>query len=920
MNKKNTDSRFYQIVGLILVLMIILAVRLFILTILQEESWAAEASTQSVREIYTPAPRGDILDRYGRVIATNKQSFAVTFNSTDLTTEQINASTYELINTLIKYGDKYTDNFPIKISKTGEFTYTYKTEIAKWLNKQNFPQDATANQAFQMLRKKYNISPKLSRYDAYDELEKEHGISAPIHVKNSVYSSDVELENFLLKFGFLQEDIDKGISAEEAFKQLRIDYNIDKSLSDAEARKIFIIRNEIATMSYSRYLPIKIASDVSDRTIAYFEEMNIPGVEIVSERNRYYPNKNMASHILGYMGSISESEAEYYVGQLGYTASDLVGKDGIESKYETDLKGKDGVKKIEVNSGGEYMSTLSEEKPQKGKDVYLTIDLDLQKTAEDALSQMINCVSNGGVFRSEYGNVGAINYGNCKSGAVVALEVGTSNVLAMANFPDYDPNIFANGISEKAWASVQSKNPRDLMAPIPLYNSATKASVQPGSTFKPLTSVAALECGLNPNRVIYDKGYVDVGDKTWGCSSWNDYGGNHGNITMETGIGYSCNYYFYCIGTGRDYSTGASLGYKQKISVDKIMSVAREFGLGDETGIEIDEETTPLASAGNKQEQMKIALWNDLYSRSAIFFPSKVVGDYDRLTKNIDTITNWIYKNPSRDQLISYIDEQTDVKDSQVEAVADICKYSYFNMAQWTLGDEFNIAIGQGDNAYTPLQMANYIATIGNKGIRNTVSVVKGVEGIGTNNKPAGKQIDLPNTELLNHVIKGMKKVASGGTLAGIFGNFKYDVAAKTGTAEKAGVINPKNEVAYIKQHLSGITSSVSWAQVQKSMKKLMKDNPEQYTTGNNTVDVALIQASKGRVTQAMIDNYKPTYDNFAWTVAMAPADNPKIAVVVMLVQGGTSYNAAPIAREVIGKYLDSSEKYDTISFSNKMQ
>ena len=216
--------------------------------------------------------------------------------------------------------------------------------------------------------------------------------------------------------------------------------------------------------------------------------------------------------------------------------------------------------------------------------------------------------------------------------------------------------------------------------------------------------------------------------------------------------------------------------------------------------------------------------------------------------------------------------------------------------------------------------MANYIATLGNKGIRNQVSIIKGVEGEGLNKKEKEKAINLPNADLLKNVIKGMKKVASGGTLAGIFGNFPVDVAAKTGTAEKQGVINPKNEVSYIKQHLSGITSSVSWNQVEKMMKKLMKDDPDTYTSEDNTVDMALIKASKGKVTQSMIDRYKDTYDNFAWTVAMAPADDPKIAVVVMLVQGGTSYNAAPIAREVIGKYLESEQKYNTIDFNNKMQ
>lgn len=922
MSNKRYTSRYIQIVWVIVILMVILAVRLFVLAVGQEDRWESVASEQSIKSIYTSAPRGNIYDKYGRTIATNKQIFTVTFNSSGLETEVINDSAYHLINKLIANGDKYTDNFPIKIRSNGTFYYTYKEEIKKWLKKQDMPLDTTAWDAFQKLRAKYGIDPKLDRFEALEELQLSYGVYPPISVKYGVYSYDQELTTFLGNFGFTTEEIKAGISAEEAFRTLRKDFSIDPSLSDREARKIFIVRNEVQKYNFSRYIPLTIATDVSEKTIAYFEEKNIPGIEIASDVKRYYPNGRTASHILGYMGSISDTESDYYVNELGYNADTLIGKDGIEKSYEEYLKGTDGVKQIQVNSSGEYISTVSEEEPIKGKDVYLTIDLNLQKVAEDALEKVVKAVKTGGVYRGEYGTVGLGQYSNCESGAVVAIEVETGDVLAMASYPDYNPNIFAEGISNDDWESVQSKNPRDLLAPTPLYNVAAKSAVQPGSTFKPITAVAALECGLNPNLSIYDKGYVKVGDRTYGCSSWNDYGGSHGNETLEYGIGNSCNYYFFCIGTGKDYGTGRSLNYKHKISVDKIMSVAKEFGLGEETGIEIDEETTPLASAERKMEQMRISLWNYIYSNAAKYFPQKIYDNYEALEKNIDTITDWIYDNPSREQIMKLMEEKTDVKKSKIETVTDICKFSYFNMAEWNLGDEFNISIGQGDNSYTPLQMCNYVATLGNNGVKNQVSLIKGIEGQGLNTKASGKDIDLPNKDLLKDVIKGMKKVASGGTLVGIFSNFKYEVAAKTGTAEKAGYINPKDEVKYVKKHLSQITSSVSWKQVEKKMTQLMKENPDIYTSENGTVDQALIQASKGKVTYEMINRYKDTYDNFAWTIAMAPANNPKIAVVVMLVQGGMSYNAAPVAREVIGTYLDSqySKNTGSVTTSNVEQ
>ena len=122
-----------------------------------------------------------------------------------------------------------------------------------------------------------------------------------------------------------------------------------------------------------------------------------------------------------------------------------------------------------------------------------------------------------------------------------------------------------------------------------------------------------------------------------------------------------------------------------------------------------------------------------------------------------------------------------------------------------------------------------------------------------------------------------------------------------------------------MKNHLSAIAPGISWSSVQKQMEKMMKNNPTKYTSENDAVDQALITVSNRTVTQSDIDRYKDTYDNFAWTVAMAPADNPKIAVVVLLVQGGMSYNAAPVARDVIGKYLQVESGTGTLDFSNKI-
>lgn len=892
-NIKLFNSRYQQIVGIIFVLMAVLAIRLFVVTVLQHDRWSAEASDQNTKTIQTSAPRGNIYDRNGNALALNKQVFTVNFNASALSTEEINSSSLKLINILIKNGDKYTDNFPIKITDSGTYYYTYKQEIKKWLKKQGFEEDLTAKEAFTQLCLKYNVdysdaNPE-QRYDAMETLQTKYNLDPPISVKSMTYTYDNELEAFLTKFGFEKEEIKKGVSAKACFKTLRKDYEIDKSLSDREARKIFIVRNEIATNGFTRYIPIKVASDISKKTIAYIEESGIPGLEISSETKRYYPNKNTASHIIGYMGAISESESKDYVDK-GYSASDLIGKDGIEAALEEKLHGTPGMRKIKVNSSGEYVETLEETEAEKGSDVYLTIDLDLQKTAEQSLKNAIARAS------------------NSQSGAVVALDVETGDVLAMASYPDYNPNIFANGISNKAWESVQPENQRDYLAPRPLMNNATGTSIAPGSTFKPITAVAALECGLDPNRYITDRGFIKYGDREYACSAWNDYGGTHGAETLELGIGNSCNYYFFCIATGKDWGTGASLGYQTDISAEKILDTARQFGLADETGIEIGEATRPLASAKTKLEGYEASVENYLYINAHKIFPAAVVDDYEKLKKNMETISSWTGENPEYEEVIERLKKQTDVKKDQIESVAARIKFDYFIQAEWTTGDQFNLSIGQGENAYTPLQMARYVATLGNNGVRNQVSVVAGVEGEGSTKKDKGKTLNLKDGTL-NEVIKGMKWVCSSGTLSGVFGNFPIEVAGKTGTAEYQAIKQPASEVKYVKDRLGTLNAaagtSVTWAKVKKTMEKMMEDEPERYETEDETIDDAVIKASNYRITQGMIDNGKGGYDYNAWTIAMAPADNPKIAVAVLLIQGGYSSNAAPVAKDIIADYLN---------------
>lgn len=901
--------RHNQILLTVMILMALLFVRLFSLTVVEGSEWAEEAQSISIKRVYSSAPRGEILDRYGRLLAGNRPSFTVFFSEGNLKADEINRQALELMNLLEQNGDTINDNLPIIQNTDGSFYYTYQKSIEEWLESQAMPTNYTAEEAFNEIRQRNGIDEGLDKYEAQTQLQTVYSIYPPISVKNMKYLQNLEKEGFLGRY-----HLDYELTAEEAFIALRQYFKIDPALSDREARKIMIVRNELAAQGYMSYIPATIASDICPQTIVTLEERGsqFSAVDVVAESVRYYPNGTTASHILGYLGKISESEKAGYL-EKGYSASDMVGKDGIEKSFEELLRGIDGVKNVEVNVLGDPVRTISENKPEKGQTIYLTLDLELQKTAEAALKQALEKIRIAGTFESVYGNYKyGKAYKNANVGAVVAIEVETGDVLAMASEPAYDPNLFATGISSEDWNSLQSVNPRDPLAPLPLFNVATRTAVQPGSTFKMVTATAALDSGLDPKRKLRDGGAVRSGNRTYGCIVWNMYGGNHGYLDLYEAIEVSCNYYFFDIATGRDFYRGTSLGLKEKMNIEKITQYAEQYGLGRPTGIEIAETVVAVPSEERKMSAMKNYLKNVLIGRAEMYFDRETVEDKERLMEQINTIVGWTEENPSRNTILERL-SKLGVREDMIETVGDLCKFSYFNQAAWTLGDELNISIGQGENAYTPLQVANYVATIGNGGIRNRVSLLRGVEGQGLIEKEPGTPIDLADTGILNDITEGMRRVAHGGrgSARALFANFPVSVAAKTGTAERAGKINPVDEVEYLRTHLKKINPALSWEQVEAEMGRLLKDYPGVYTSDNAAARQAVLNLSRGKVTTATIDRFKDDYDNFSWFVAMAPAEDPKIAVAVLLFQGGSGGYAGPVAREVIGKYLELDKIYE---------
>jgi len=911
-------TRYSRTLLVLLALSILLGGRLFLLTVIQGSSWDSASEGISTRDIPIMAPRGEIYDRYGNLIAGNKQIFTVKMSTGTMEDEELNDAVGQLIGVLNQTGDKLEDNFPITIRK-GNYSFTYDSEIRTWLAQKHMPTDYTAEEAFNALRLSLGIDPTLSRYEAQLIMQNNYNEYPPISVTAMKYNSQLARDKFLELY-----ELKETTSAKDAFLALRSKLKINAALSDKQARRIMVVRNEMKLMGYRQYLPAVVAKDVSDKTVMIIEEMNesLPGVSIESETRRYYPNGSTASHLLGYMGKISDESKEEYI-EKGYEANAIIGLAGIEGTFESLLHGINGYYKVQVNAMGERVKMISQSDPVKGKDIYLTIDLNLQKVAESALKRGLAAIRSGGTFESKFGDV-AVNKAapNAEVGAVVAIEVETGEVLAMASYPNYDPNLFADGISNTDWSALQTKNARDPLAPAPLYNVATRSAVQPGSTFKMVTATAGLEAGLDPYRQLRDGGHIELGTKSFGCVVWNLYRSNHGYLDMARALEVSCNYYFYDVATGKDWYTGKSLGYKKPITIDDITAYANQYGLGLSTGIEIPETVLPVPSKARKLVGLQSSLRNILYASSEVYFEARVVGNPDLLEETIEKIVGWMGEDISRNEMINERLVNLGIKEDQIEPLADLCLYTYFNQTDWSTADAMNIAIGQGENAYTPLQMANYVATLGNKGVRNQVSLIKSIENQGEYAKANPVKVKVSNEEYFDQIIAGMRLAATGseGSLSRYFGNFPVEVAAKTGTAERAGTINPPSEVAYIKQHLSAFNSALSWAQVNAEMKRLMKTYPTIYISEDTAVRRAVINLSDGKLTSTDLNRYKSEYDNFAWALAMAPADNPKIAVVVMIVQGSTGPNAGSIVREVIGEYLQVNTDYTIIDLDSKQQ
>lgn len=474
-----------------------------------------------------------------------------------------------------------------------------------------------------------------------------------------------------------KNDLTSGASGRQLLSELRELYHVDESLSEREARLIVGVRYELHSRdSYT------FAEDVSTEVLSLITDGRYEGVTIRTASARVY-NTALAAHILGTIGPIwqeewSSNEDTGYVGYAdkGYSMNDLVGKDGVEKAFESYLRGTDGRRLITTDETGKITGELYTREPQPGGTVALTLDIDLQADVEAALAETIS-----GMIDKD---------SNERGGAAAVVSVGTGEVLALASYPTYDLSTFNEDYDELV-------NDQRL----PMFNRATQGIYAPGSTFKMVTAVAALESGIiTPSSIIQDRGiYTYYKDPQPMCWIYSQTGSTHGRINVSQAITDSCNYFFYEVG--------------RLTGIRTLDSYASQFGLGQSTGIEIGDSSGVLASPE----------WAE-----------------------------------SHDQ-------------------------------EWTDGQTITAAIGQSYNLFTPLQLANYVATLVGGGDHYQAHLLKNVKAYDNSrllymydDKPINA-VEMSDTTL-SAVTRGMHELTVSGSVAYAFKNCVVSAGAKTGSAQ----------------------------------------------------------------------------------------------------------------------------------------
>lgn len=455
------------------------------------------------------AARGDILDRNGNVLVSNRASYDLVINHYVLITAKgTNDYLYKLVKHCQNAGIEYTERFPI--SQERPFVYT------------------------------------LDQY-------------------NSAWQS--YFQQYLAYMGGLDSDITAPLLVE----RLRNRYDIPPEWSEEEARRVIGLRYEMdlrgCVPSLSNYVFI---TDVADEALSTIAELNIPGMTVEASTVREY-NTEYAAHILGFVGPMNAQQYEKYKDDPDYSMDSEIGQDGFEAAFEEHLHGVDGWREDTVTTSGELVSSRYLEEPKAGANVEVTIDINLQRVAEDKMTAVLD------QLRSYDEDVDG---SDAEGGAVVAIDVKTGQVITCASVPTYDLATYFENYNDILEADYD-----------PLFNRALLGTYPPGSTYKMSMVVAGIDSGLIDSKTtIYDKGYYDDYGPEFVvyCLTYANGGWAHGDLTAAQALQVSCNYFFYDLG--------------DRIALSAMDNTAKRLGLGEPTGIELPEEIGYRANEETKKK------------------------------------------------------------------------------------------------------------------------------------------------------------------------------------------------------------------------------------------------------------------------------------------------------------------------------
>ena len=622
MKKTNLYGRYLVLLGVFATMCLVFVIRLASYQFFSnnEEKYREYDVKNFTYTVTIPALRGDICDRDGKIITTTKQAYALAFDYWSMPVDKAEANrsilvALEALRETDSMGKRTEDYFP--------FEGIYPN--LRW-------KDSAKREGTKIYSRLQRV---ISRRDFKEDM-----------------TDDEMIEWYAKKFGMLDSEGKALYTNEEMTELLRVRYNMD-------------------AVDFGTFVQYHLADDVSIETVSYVKEKNALGMVFPRSSERQYNYLGYLSHILGSTGQITADTIEYYT-ELGYPADAIVGTSGIEKLFEEYLHGTDGEMTIVEDKNGYIIDSYVSKEPIPGKDVWLSIDIDLQVAAEDALAQYVKQYSEN----------------ESAGGAFVAIDPKTNGVLVMASYPTYDLTTFG-----------QNYNSLLSDPAIPLLNRALNGVYTPGSTFKLGTAAAALEedkitIGSQVNCI----GYYTLGNYRMKCWVHPD---SHGQQNVVDAITNSCNVFF------------AEMG--DRLGIDVMNRYSTAFGLGLATGIELSE------SLGN------------------------LAGEESRLNNG---------------------------------------------GGAWYPADTVMAAIGQSDNAFTPLQICNYVTTLMRGGTRYEVHILDSVREFYTDNILLTKtpnvlgEIDL-STYTVSTVMEGMKSmVSSSATATYLFRNVPVTVGGKTGTAQ----------------------------------------------------------------------------------------------------------------------------------------